>query len=274
MTLPSNRAGQRPGRGFQVLLVGVLALAATGYFVGLRQSRNVVPADPRHAPASPTEVDAAPQAASYAELPKIKLGPNRMWKSVLASLAQPSVSPPKQPASADAWQQAQRDRARRRAFDGAPPIIPHPASATNTTVCLACHEKGLWVENRFASKMSHPFYSQCTQCHVEAPEEATAAWASNGFIGVQWPAHGERAFPMAPPTIPHPAFMREDCQSCHGDAGASPLRTTHPDRRNCFQCHLPTSSLDRPAFLAERPEGHPAPPAIPLPTKEPLEKTP
>ncbi|HMO36955.1 MAG TPA: hypothetical protein PKA06_13015, partial [Gemmatales bacterium] len=33
--------------------------------------------------------------------------------------------------------------------------------------CMACHGEGLKVQDRVATKMSHPFYTNCTQCHVE-----------------------------------------------------------------------------------------------------------
>jgi cytochrome c-type protein NapB len=50
---------------------------------------------------------------------------------------------------------------------------------------------------------------------------------------------GSRAHPGAPPVIPHKVFMRENCLSCHsGPGGREEIRTTHPERTRCMQCHV------------------------------------
>jgi hypothetical protein len=44
--------------------------------------------------------------------------------------------------------------------------------------------------------------------------------------------------PGSPPPIPHALQMRENCRACHAGPGAvSGLRTTHPERVTCRQCH-------------------------------------
>ena len=50
--------------------------------------------------------------------------------------------------------------------------------------------------------------------------------------------------PVPPParrrTIPHPLQLRENCLACHGGPAArAELRTTHPERVRCRQCHVP-----------------------------------
>jgi cytochrome c-type protein NapB len=36
--------------------------------------------------------------------------------------------------------------------------------------------------------------------------------------------------------------------SCHGPNGLFGLRTPHPDRQSCFQCHVPEAGLDQRNF--------------------------
>ena len=80
--------------------------------------------------------------------------------------------------------------------------------------------------------------SRCQQCHVY--QETYVLWVTNGFQGKpQELRSGGRLYPGAPPSLPHPVFMREDCLSCHdGDADREEIRTTHPERTRCLQCHV------------------------------------
>lgn len=142
------------------------------------------------------------------------------------------------------------ERATRRAYDGAPPTIPHGVDQRGAPACLACHERGMRVDQRVAPAMSHESYSSCLQCH--APEGGTPTDAplapsvsvASAFEGATSPTTGERAWPGAPPTIPHRTFMRERCASCHG-TWASGLASTHPWRQSCTQCHAPSAPLDQ-----------------------------
>jgi cytochrome c-type protein NapB len=47
--------------------------------------------------------------------------------------------------------------------------------------------------------------------------------------------------------------MRDDCMSCHGPQGLFGLRTPHPDRQSCLQCHVPNAELDQRHFFASFP---------------------
>lgn len=49
-------------------------------------------------------------------------------------------------------------------------------------------------------------------------------------------------------TIPHGTQLRSDCLSCHGPPGLVGLRTPHPDRQACVQCHAPNAELDEYHF--------------------------
>lgn len=129
-------------------------------------------------------------------------------------------------------------RAARRAYEGAPPVIPHPQMGSP---CIACHT-GQAIEVKemgVAPAMPHRLTtglgpaSNCRQCHVFG-EGVTR----DGPVSPV--RRGERAHPGAPPMIPHPLFMREDCAACHtGPAARAEIRCTHPERARCTQCHLP-----------------------------------
>ena len=138
-----------------------------------------------------------------------------------------------------------------RAYDGAPPTVPHAVDQHGAPACLACHEGGMTVEGRVAPMMSHERYESCLQCHttsngplavgVSLPHSVSEV---NAFVGRRDPDHGARAWPGAPPTMPHRSFMREVCASCHG-ARAQGLLPGHPWRESCSQCHGPSGTLDQ-----------------------------
>ena len=138
-------------------------------------------------------------------------------------------------------------RKKNRAFNGAPPTVPHPIAETSAESCVACHSQGMQTATLRIPKMSHPFLSNCTQCHVgtASTDMPNAMVRSNHFVGLAAPEGGPRAFPGAPPQIPHSTWMRVDCLSCHGQAGYRGLQTTHPWRQNCQQCHAPSSTLEQ-----------------------------
>jgi len=149
-------------------------------------------------------------------------------------------------------------RAERRAYDGAPPTIPHPDPGA---ACDACHDAdGQSVGAKVAPASPHAGTGvadrtqRCRQCHVFATTDAL--FVGSEFIGLpQSLRPAARATPGAPPTIPHRILMRERCLACHGGIGARPeIRTSHPERGRCRQCHVPvtdagsfTSALEIPA---------------------------
>jgi cytochrome c-type protein NapB len=110
--------------------------------------------------------------------------------------------------------------------------------------------------------MSHPQYSNCTQCHVPADglrslTEDERLFVANSFEGLGAPGRGSRAYPGAPPTVPHGVFMRQNCMSCHGPDRPNAILSSHPERQNCLQCHAPDATLDN----RERLMGGAPPPA-------------
>jgi cytochrome c-type protein NapB len=133
-------------------------------------------------------------------------------------------------------------RASRRAYDGAPPVIPHvPFGAS----CSECHgERALavpdvgWAPASPHAETAGMAFPRCQQCHVF--QRAEHDFKRNLFVGRKQTAKpAPRAHPLAPPVVPHPVFMRENCLACHDGPGArEEIRTTHPERTRCQQCHV------------------------------------
>lgn len=247
----AERSTQVAGRATQLFLAAVIAVAFIGFFVGLRQGV------PQHEPPefvpAPAERDPdAIPALSYDEFDRRRHGPNRGWQSRLEDLEQPEVDmfAPFEVDEAER-QRLLAARAERRAYDGAPPVVPHPIDQMSSTSCMACHsDQGLYIGELYAPPMSHEFLSNCIQCHVEqqSPDLGRVATVANLFEGQPSPGPGSRAWPGAPPTVPHHTFMRDNCMSCHGPSGPDPIRTTHPWQTNCLQCHAPSAELDQAIF--------------------------
>ena len=148
----------------------------------------------------------------------------------------------------------------RRAFPGAPPAIPHEVNAAldGTQDCLPCHAFGGFNPQRvnYAPRAPHPERVGCMQCHVAS--RADDLFRPTVWQTISWPTLGNTDIEGGPPTIPHELHERGRCLSCHGGPAAAPsIRTSHPERHNCRQCHLevepnagvftrPTGQEDRP----------------------------
>ncbi len=238
----------------------LVVLAITGYFMGLQQSAHISLSRPGVTPTADSIArneaasNTVPGIVSYAQVDREKIGPNAGFASHLSTLVKPgAIAVISTNATEEERAGVLAQRQSRRAFDGAPPVVPHPIPQESTAACLACHANGLAIKDRVASKISHAPYGGCTQCHVPAktgPRISAdpfllAALADNAFTGATTPTKGERAFPGAPPTTPHSTLMRSDCNSCHGPTGLFGLRTPHPDRQSCVQCHVPNAELDQ-----------------------------
>ncbi len=243
----------------QVLLAGVVGLCLAG-FLNATRVQEYQPVASEWVERPPLEEGGASPARRYAEL---EIQPWRSgdreagWSVDAPALAERASAP----LTADALEArrsngpltraAVAERAMLRAFDGAPPSVPHPVRQRSAAECLACHASGLAIGEAVARPLSHPVYASCTQCHVVSASPvppappSRAAQAANGFEGLASPARGERAWPGAPPVIPHPTWMRQECGSCHGASARAGLHTTHPERRSCTQCHAPSAVLDQ-----------------------------
>jgi cytochrome c-type protein NapB len=146
----------------------------------------------------------------------------------------------------------------RRAYPGAPPVIPHRVEDAQAggKACLSCHADGGWAPKlgAYAPVVPHPELVSCRQCHV--PETTKSLFRATTWTTTAPPSIRQAALPGSPPPIPHALQMRENCLACHGGPGAvAEIRTSHPTRVNCRQCHAlgadPVAAFERPG--QERP---------------------
>jgi len=251
-------------------LVGcvVISFAVVGYFTGLQAPMNPSlsgagahtaesPAEhASHLPEPSADGQVIP-ATHYANMPRAIHQRTEHWRSDLKDLKS-TVDPLAEVTIAPGDKQlALEQREKNRAFNGAPPTVPHPIDQRSDQSCVVCHSQGARSDSLRIPRMSHQFLANCTQCHVESnPTHMPAElFRENTFVGLAAPQEGPRAFTGAPPIIPHSTWMRTDCMSCHGYAGLQGIRTTHPWRQNCQQCHAPSATMnqnliaDEPAFL-------------------------
>lgn len=249
---PSDVA--RRAKWLRIAGVLVVTTSVSGFFMGMLQTRSQLNlTEPQQLVSDArdlTEVPpgGVPVAVAYAKQDWLREGSNAQWRNDLSKLVQPTASAVPLPVrTADERAAAVSQRMDRRAYDGAPPVVPHPVTQESSASCLACHGPGLAVKDRLASRISHEHFSSCTQCHVPsggtglptAEQGLLAAFGKgNNFRGVSATGRSTRAWPGAPPTVPHPLLMRSDCLSCHGPVGLPGLRTSHPERQQCVQCHV------------------------------------
>jgi cytochrome c-type protein NapB len=237
------------GRAVQLALVGVIGVAFIGFIIGTVGSgrRGPQPAPPSRPPVAMDSSETLP-AVRYEQMNIRELGPNRDFRTRLTDLVRTPVTAPAPGTIDPAVKLASLERRENnRAYNGAPPVIPHAIDQMSSESCMACHEDALRVGDRSGGRIPHPYLASCTQCHVEDWSRDLAARdvADNSFQGMPAPLEGPRAWIGAPPIIPHSTLMRTDCLSCHGPGGPAGLQTTHPERQSCFQCHAPSAVLDQ-----------------------------
>lgn len=234
------------GPWLPIALTGAMGVALIGFFAGTREAAYAPWRPAAAADDSRVEVSAA---KTWAEL---SLHPNTVgsgWSEDVAALRGPSRLDPA--AISGQKSDALAARARLRAYDGAPPAIPHPIRQGSASECLACHDEGLRLRGARAPAVPHDTFTSCTQCHVvtEAPMPGTVAevdprLGANSFAGMASDSAGPRAWSIGPPQIPHRTWMRESCLACHGPNGDSPMKSSHPERESCTQCHTASAEVD------------------------------
>lgn len=241
-----------------IVAAAAIALAFIGYFVGL--TAGVAPHDVQQVSAASTDAttpshgeihDVAP-AVGYEQMGRASMGPNANWRTQIDAAMTETNLLVEQPFDADKRRAEVDKRRLRRAYAGAPPVVPHPIDQRGAAACMVCHERGLRVGDVTAPRMSHEVYFSCTQCHVEANNlNVSGAFQPqpNQFEGSNAAGLGDRAWPGAPPTIPHATWMRENCNSCHNPQQNPGLATSHPWRQSCTQCHAPSADLDQQFVL-------------------------
>ena len=152
-----------------------------------------------------------------------------------------------------------------RAYPGAPPRVPHGITAAEgrTSRCNTCHQRGGFAQRfeAYAPLTPHPELANCLQCHLaddalvgvalpgREPEalcrqchvapSRRASLPPNTWQPGAWPAVGGARGTGSPPPIPHELTTRGNCLACHmGPAAVAEVRTPHPERANCRQCHV------------------------------------
>jgi len=140
----------------------------------------------------------------------------------------------------------------RRAYAGAPPIIPHTVENDGviSDACLACHKDGGYVPeyNAYTPVTPHPEMDNCRQCHVV--QVAEGLFAETEWTQPALPKRGQQSIPGGPLQIPHPMQFRENCLACHaGPQAVVEIRSSHPERENCLQCHV--VDRDVPPFKSQ-----------------------
>jgi cytochrome c-type protein NapB len=154
-----------------------------------------------------------------------------------------------------------------RAYPGAPPRVPHglTPSEFRTGGCNTCHERGGYSQRfeAYVPVTPHPEMGACLQCHVgnaqlmaiplpntdpsarcrqcHTAPGGGARWTDStlNWKTMAWPDVRPITRDSEPPPIPHSLAMRANCLACHSAPSAvEELRTPHPERANCRQCHL------------------------------------
>ena len=246
-------------RVMHVMVAVLLTGAFVGLFTGIEGSRGVSKKAHQPNENQAAAVVASTPAPGYRDLRAMRRGPNaHLYDDAFDALEKNQVDlyQPVQQTPEDK-EGVLKQRAERRAYDGAPPTIPHNIDQMALPDCLGCHETGATVVGKRAPKMSHRRLESCTQCHAAGsdprPGNARLTPPPNDFVGMASPSAGTRAWPGAPPTIPHSTTMRTECTACHGTTGPLGIKSTHPYRQSCQQCHAPSAILDQhaPSFDAQ-----------------------
>ncbi len=244
-------------RGYRLVLVALLTAAGIGFFAEMRRE----PPALRGYSAESDVSGVVEGVKTYPQLRQSSRGPSHEMYVASAELLRARLPKPTDPV---VRQEGDREamleqRSLRRAFDGAPPTVPHPIDSRAKPNCLVCHEHGAKIGELIAPMISHAPYVSCVQCHAPAiaglevsgagdePSGVTVAakTSENAFEPAPMGGQGTRAWPGAPPTVPHRLQMRENCASCHGVSGMAGLRSTHPDRQSCQQCHAAQAASDQ-----------------------------
>lgn len=258
--------------GLRVVAIGAGIVAMTAVVLQLAQLPGRLGAAPAH-PAVPGRPEPAEPIPSEALV--FRLAPG--------DLAVGATTQPRAPAH-------RRTLARYRglrAYPGAPPRIPHGLTPEEyrDTGCGTCHERGGYAPRfaAYAPATPHPEYASCLQCHLPDaslvrtqpppgpegescrqchadPDAPAPTLVPLDWRAGDWPRTGQRAMEGSPPMIPHDLQLRGNCLACHGGPSAVvEIRTTHPERANCRQCHVPVGPgedvFTRPLEGAMAPSG-------------------
>lgn len=140
-------------------------------------------------------------------------------------------------AETDELDSLRESRALLRAYDGAPPVVPHEIESTLYKRCLYCHKEGKILGDQVATATPHPEMKNCRQCHV--PLQTDDLFVKNSFQPYRITTRLVGQNPAGPPKIPHRLQYREKCEACHlGESAPEAIKPRHGERTNCVQCHV------------------------------------
>ncbi len=250
--MPDTGSGIPSGRLVAVVAAAVIAVAFIGVATGIQPDRYEAKRPP---PLPVRDMGNVPPARSHAELADLGwpgAPGDAAWRAAKATAREAAIE---RSEPSESVEDALAERAQLRAYDGAPPVVPHPVRAGGSPECVACHMEGFALAGKRASLIPHATFQSCTQCHVSSAPSLAADGSGpqlgeNTFVGLAAPEGGAVAYEGAPPVVPHPTWMREECNACHGEDGRHAIRTPHPGRLSCLQCHAPIS--ERGPFAAAR----------------------
>jgi len=233
---PLDRA---PARLVGLLVAAVAGVTAIGFMTGISGEEYEAVRPPARERPIPADV---PPARTHAQLERHPWPIDSGWEAGVELVGTQSADPGGIERDRASIEDALHARSALRAYDGAPPVIPHPVRSGGAAECLACHDAGFSLGGRSAGRLPHADYASCTQCHVsssspfEASESNAAAMVASSWSGLDATSRGTVAYSGAPPAVPHPTRMRDQCESCHGEGGRLALRTPHTERQSCLQC--------------------------------------
>ncbi|MFT5433628.1 MAG: cytochrome c-type protein NapB [Myxococcota bacterium] len=259
------------GRAGPLLLAAIVGAAFAGFFVGVSETSGseYSPSELSVSVEEPVVQGSVAPAKTHTEMGAGPLGPRNVAPGSLRQITPDASKPPLPPCTPGRRVNSpespgectplvrsgvERRRGLRRAYDGAPPMIPHRSSERSAASCMTCHRAGVSPGGVVAPAIPHREFASCTQCHAaldgsppfatpSLPVETAAPYAlSSGWTRIE-PIDRIRG---GPPQIPHDTWMREACTSCHGPTGPRELQTSHPERQSCTQCHSPPSIMNPP----------------------------
>lgn len=258
--MKSNQNGVNQASSKSLLLVGLVIVSIvsiSGVFMGMRHSPK---GEQGYKPwlsqpaAHQEEGEHLQKAPRYGDIADCEWKADSGWVNSLSTLPQASEEQFELPVMSEKERaDVVKHRAERRAYDGAPPVIPHAINTREVQSCVSCHgaDSKVVIAGKNTPKMSHPMLANCTQCHT--PSEGSNFLKGNdlaglniesAFVGAKSPGSGGKAYDGAPPVMPHRLNMRQNCMACHGNGMVNAVSTSHPQRKNCLQCHAANASFD------------------------------
>ncbi|MEZ4459455.1 MAG: hypothetical protein R3E66_06945 [bacterium] len=161
----------------RALSVGALvmtAVAFVGFFVGTEDTYE----GRGYSYVPPPQNGDAPVVLSYQER---MTTPRHVNSHFAASFSTLAISPEALGDATDPALRAQAREARQsgRAYEGAPPTVPHPMDQVEHLVVCRATVQGKHYWSR-GPKISHERYTNCTQCHVERDARRPFAETNRG----------------------------------------------------------------------------------------------